>query len=452
MRVIGAFDQPAAIAAQITPALPLSENKKMGGGIRSKIPIVALQLLLGTVHAQAPEQKPTDALHSLSASLETLAGRVSRAIVQIYASGYTLNSEDAESANAALISKQRSSGSGVILSPDGYIVTNGHVVQGARRIQVQLSYALDQTQPHLSAVKPRGKLMDAKLVGVDRETDLAVLKIEGARLPQLALGDSDAVKQGQLVLAFGNPLGLQNSVTLGIVSSTARQLKPDDPMIYIQSDAAINPGNSGGPLLDADGRVIGINTFILSQSGGSEGMGFSIPSNIVANVYRQIRKDGHVHRGHIGVYAQTITPELASGLSLGQDWGVLLADVAPDGPAAEAGLEVGDIVLKMNGKPLENARQMEINLYRRPLAEKVSLEILRRSVKLTFEVPVIQREDDPQRFADMVSPEANMIAASVFSPFRSTRKSWRCSRISARNMAWWLPPAHQVADSCMGAT
>lgn len=382
----------------------------MRGGVWSKFPIVALQLLLAGVHAQAPEQKPPDALHNLSAELEALARRVSRGLVQIYASGYTLNSDEGESTNASLISKQRSSGSGVILSADGYIVTNGHVVQGARRIQVQLSYALDQTLPHRSAVKPRGKLMEAKLVGVDRETDLAVLKIEGADLPRLALGDSDAVKQGQLVLAFGNPLGLQNSVTLGIVSSTARQLKPDDPMIYIQSDAAINPGNSGGPLLDADGRVIGINTFILSQSGGSEGMGFSIPSNIVANVYRQIRKDGHVHRGHIGVYAQTITPELASGLSLGQDWGVLLADVAPDGPAAEAGLAVGDIVLKMNGRTLENARQMEVGLYRRPPSEKVSLEILRGSVKLTFEVPVIEREDDPQRFADMVSPEANMIA------------------------------------------
>ena len=283
-------------------------------------------------------------------------------------------------------------------------------MQGARRVQVQLSYALDKTLPHSSAVKPRGKMIEGKVVGVDRDTDLAVLKIDRTELPHLALGDSDAVKQGQLVLAFGNPLGLQNSVTLGIVSSTARQLKPEDPMIYIQTDAPINPGNSGGPLLDADGRVVGINTFILSQSGGSEGIGFSIPSNIVRNVYRQIRKDGHVHRGHIGVFAQTITPELAAGLSLGQEWGVLLADVAPVGPAAEAGLEVGDIVLKMNGKALENARQMEVNLYRRPVSEKVSLEILRGSEKLTFEVPVIERNDDPQRFADMVSPEANMIA------------------------------------------
>jgi serine protease Do len=308
-----------------------------------------------------------------------------------------------------LISKQRSSGSGVLLSADGYIVTNGHVVQGARRVQVQLSYALDKTLPHSSAVKPRGKMIEGKVVGVDRDTDLAVLKIDRTELPHLTLGDSDAVKQGQLVLAFGNPLGLQNSVTLGIVSSTARQLKPEDPMIYIQTDAPINPGNSGGPLLDADGRVVGINTFILSQSGGSEGIGFSIPSNIVRNVYRQIRKDGHVHRGHIGVFAQTITPELAAGLSLGQEWGVLLADVAPEGPAAEAGLEVGDIVLKMNGKALENARQMEVNLYRSPLSEKVRLEILRGPEKLTFQVPVIERDDDPQRFADMVSPEVNMI-------------------------------------------
>ena len=210
-------------------------------------------------------------------------------------------------------------------------------------------------------------------------------------------------------MAFGNPLGLEGSVSLGIVSSTARQIRPDDPMIYIQTDAPINPGNSGGPLVDAEGRVMGINTFILSQSGGSEGIGFAIPSNIVKNVYTQIRKEGHVHRGQIGLYAQTITPALASGLGLTQDWGVLVGDVIPEGPADAAGVKVNDIILSLNGKPMENARQLEVNVYGQPANEKVKLELLRGTDKLTVDVPVAEGPHDPERFSDMVSPENNLI-------------------------------------------
>jgi serine protease Do len=217
------------------------------------------------------------------------------------------------------------------------------------------------------------------------------------------------LRQGQLVLAFGNPLGLANSVTMGVVSSIARQLKPDDPMIYIQTDAPINPGNSGGPLLDAEGRIVGINTFILTQSGGSEGIGFAIPSSIVHTVVQQIRKDGHVHRGQIGVRAQSITPALAAGLGLKRDWGVILADVDPEGPADEAGAKVGDIVLSVNGRTMENARQLEVNLYRRPVGEKVTLQVLRDDQKLSLDVAVIERDDDPLRFADLVDPEKNVI-------------------------------------------
>ena len=212
------------------------------------------------------------------------------------------------------------------------------------------------------------------------------------------------------MLAFGSPLGLANSVTMGVVSSTARQLKPDDPVVYIQTDAPINPGNSGGPLLDTDGRVVGINTLILTQSGGSEGVGFAIPSNVVKNVYTQIRKDGHVHRGQIGIYAQTITPTFAAGLGLPQEWGVVIGDVTPDGPADKAGLQVGDVILRLDGKPIENARQLEVNIYRRSLNEKVSLDVMRGRDALTVEVPVIERKDDPQRFADMVNPDNNVVA------------------------------------------
>jgi serine protease Do len=244
----------------------------------------------------------------------------------VFSTGYALGEEDGEAgaaATAGLVTKQRSSGSGVVLSPDGYIVTNNHVVRNARRIRLQLVSLPDEPGARRQQrMHAHGKLLEATVVGVDREADLAVLKVDaGAKPPTLKLADSDTLRQGQMVLAFSNPLGLENSVSLGIVSSAGRQIKPDDPMVYIQTDASINPGNSGGPLLDSDGNVVGINTFILTQSGGSEGIGFAIPSNIVRNVYEQIRKDGHVHRGEIGATVQSITPELAAGLGLKQDTG-----------------------------------------------------------------------------------------------------------------------------------
>jgi serine protease Do len=204
-------------------------------------------------------------------------------------------------------------------------------------------------------------------------------------------------------------LGLEGSVSMGIVSSTGRQLHPDDLMAYIQTDAPINPGNSGGPLIDSRGRVVGINTFILTQSGGSEGLGFAVPSNLVQRVYTQIRREGHVHRGRIGVFAQTITPAIASGLSLAQDSGVILSDVEPEGQADKAGAKVGDIVLTLNGKTMHTAPQLEMEIFRAPMGHKVSLGVLRGSDHLTIDVSVAESEDDPQRFADLVNPEDNLI-------------------------------------------
>src|ERR1700722_465739 len=356
--------------------------------------ILGLVLAVQCVSAQTAARK-LDSLHDLSANLEALSHRVSRCVVQIFATGYALSDSSETGAAAAMITRQRATGSGVILSSDGYILTNGHVVTNARRVRVRL--AMEGPAGH-SKMEPSGKILEARVVGIDRDTDLAVLKIEKAGLATLPLGDSDTLHQGQLVMAFGNPLGLENSVSMGIVSSVARQIKPDDFMVYIQTDAPINPGNSGGPLVDADANVTGINTYIFSQSGGSEGLGFAIPSNIIKNVYEQLRDAGHVHRGEIGVFAQTITPLLASALKLPQDWGVMLSDVTPDGPADQAGLKAGDIVLSLNGKTMDNARTLDVNLYRYKLGDKVNMRILRGDETVSYPVAVAEGDDDRRRF------------------------------------------------------
>jgi serine protease Do len=201
---------------------------------------------------------------------------------------------------------------------------------------------------------------------------------------------------------------LQNSVTIGVVSSVARQIQPDDPMIYIQTDASINPGNSGGPLLNANGEVVGINTFIVSGSGGNEGLGFAAPSTIVRTVYDQIRKYGRVRRGQVGVIVQTINPELAAALNLPVQVGAIVADVLPGGAAAAAGIEAKDIILALDGKPIENARQFGVNIYQKG-EQIVTLEILRGSENKSVRVSVLERPKDPDRLIALVNKGENLV-------------------------------------------
>jgi len=211
-----------------------------------------------------------------------------------------------------LVTTGRASGSGVIVDPEGYVVTNAHVVRGAQRLRVEIPVPIAGQ----SILARQSRTVSGQVVGIDVETDLAVVRIGERNLTALTFGDSDELKAGHVVVAFGSPLGLHNSVSLGVVSAVARQLEPESPMIYVQTDASINPGSSGGPLVDVNGRIVGINTLIVSQTDGNEGLGFAAPSNIVRTVYEQIRKQGRVRRGDIGVRAQTVTPALASGLTL----------------------------------------------------------------------------------------------------------------------------------------
>jgi serine protease Do len=247
------------------------------------------------------------------------------------------------------------------------------------------------------------------LLGTDHLTYLALNKVEATGLPFLQLADSGDLQQGELVMAFGSPLGLENSVSLGVISSTARQVSLDDPRVFLQTDAAINPGNSGGPLVNAQGRVVGIDTFILTQSGGSEGIGFAIPSNVVKNISTQLQREGHVHRGQIGVYAKAITPALAQGLKLPQTSGVVIEDVTPGGPAEKAGLKVGDIVLSIAGHPITSIPRFAVSLFEYQIGETAAIEVLRNGQRVTMRVPVVEAQNDPQRFADLADKE-NIIA------------------------------------------
>lgn len=347
-------------------------------------------------------------LGKLSHSLEDVVAKVGPAVVQIRVTAYGPVTGTATAAGA-MLGTQQSVGSGVILSPDGYIVTNAHVIEGGRRFLVILPRPAVAGVPARSALAPVSQEVPASLVGSDTETDLAVLKVALTDLPYARLGDSDSLAPGQVVLAMGSPLGLASSVTMGVVSAVSRQLRDEDRMIYIQTDTPINPGNSGGPLVSSDGAVIGINTLIFSQSGGSEGIGFAAPANIVRFVFDQIRTNQRVRRGEIGVFAQTITPALSSGLRLSREWGVVLGDVYPDSPAARAGLRIGDIILSVDGKPMENGRQFDVTLYQRRLDRPVALEVGRGLQRMTIRVPLVERREDSDLFRELVTPEQNLI-------------------------------------------
>jgi serine protease Do len=291
----------------------------------------------------------SDPLRQASGSIEALVRRVARSVVQVIVTGYRPVGTDPDRTDVA-IGRTRTLGSGAVVGQDGYILTNAHVVAGAERIDVLLPGG-EEGPAMFGSPAPRG--VEARLIGVAPDLDLALLKVDVGDLPALPLGDYESVRQGELVFAFGSPDGLRNSVTMGMVSAVSRQTEPDSPLVYIQTDAAINPGNSGGPLVNVDGELLGINTFIRSASGGSEGLGFALPSPLVAVAMTQLRDFGHLHRAAIGLAVQTVTPALAAGLRLRADARLIVSDVGPGSPAEQAGLRAGDIISAIDGKPIE---------------------------------------------------------------------------------------------------
>jgi len=364
---------------------------------------------------QAPE-KPgenarKDLLSQFNDSLQELTARVTPSIVQVQVTGYRATDEKNPD-QTGVIGRQRSLGSGVIVDPDGYIITNAHVVKGAQSVRVVLTpVTAGDSQVRASlGLGEHSSPIEAKIVGIAPTIDLALLKIDQKNLPAIPFADYTKLKKGELVLAFGNPEGLENSVSMGVISAVARQADPDVPSVYIQTDAPINPGNSGGPLINTSGQLVGINTFILTESGGSQGLGFAIPSSVVEFIYHELRKSGRVHRSVIGAVLQDITPDLASGLALGKQRGVIVSDVTPDGPADKAGLKIQDILLSLDGRSMGSVPLAEMIISTRPADSTVKAEVLRGTETLALTIPVMEQKNDVDQLGDLVDPQKDLIS------------------------------------------
>jgi len=275
--------------------------------------------------------------------------------------------------------KQKNLGSGFIIDTSGFILTNNHVVEKADEITVKLA---------------DGKSFLAEIVGRDPKTDLALIRIESDyELTPLPMGDSDSLEVGDWVVAMGNPFGLDNTVTAGIVSAKYRHIGAGPYENFIQTDASINPGNSGGPLLNTDGQVIGINTVIFSQSGGSIGIGFAIPINMAKEILDQLKK-GKVVRGWLGVMIQKITPELKDKLGLENEKGALVADVSSGGPAEKAGIQRGDVVVSFDGKKIDEMKDLPYIVASTPIGKTVSVEVIRKGRKRLFDVKIGELKEE----------------------------------------------------------
>jgi serine protease Do len=362
---------------------------------------LALCLFTAAARAQAPG-KPSalSQLDQLSGAIENLVSRVSPSVVRIRVTRFGSTEESGRT--DLVVGKEVAVGSGVIIDPDGYILTNAHVVSGARTIKVNLTPPGEQSTEKVIA-QSYAPAVDATLTGIFKEGDLALIKVDATGLPALPLADYAKLRQGQIVFAFGSPQGLQNSVTMGVVSSIARQVDPDSPFLFIQTDTAINPGNSGGPLVNTAGEVVGLNTFILSQSGGNEGVGFAIPSTLIQWVYPQLRKRGHVHRSMVGLGFQAITPTLAAALKLSRSSGVLVSDIHPGSPADKAGIKLNDILISVDGRPVDAATALLEFFFRQPTGKPVDIRILRGAQEMSFDlVPVEEphKADRLEAFAD----------------------------------------------------
>jgi len=369
----------------------------------------AIAALLIAAPVKPAESQDRPSLQQLSESVESIVKRVSPSVVQIVVTGLNEIDDHGRNDSDLVVERRRSVASGVIVESNGYVVTNAHALKGAQRVEVILPLQHGVDHHGDSHAESRADTLEARVAGMAPEMDLALLKVDAEGLPALAFADYDNLRQGQLVFAFGSPEGLRNSVTMGVVSAVARQTDVDDPIPYIQTDAPINPGNSGGPLVNIAGDVVGINTFIVSESGGSEGLGFAIPSAIVDAVYQQLRDYGHLRRGTMGIHFQTITRELAVGLRLACDRGVIVGDVLPGSSAEAAGVKVSDIVASVNGRPVEDLFQLMLDSFGYREGNTLTLTVVRADGDVVLRVPVTENDANARQGLQHVDPDDGLV-------------------------------------------
>ncbi|MFZ5805592.1 MAG: DegQ family serine endoprotease [Verrucomicrobiota bacterium] len=295
--------------------------------------------------------------------------------------------------------RDREIGSGVIVSADGYIITNNHVIEDAEEITISLG--------------SNEREVPAKIIGIDPKTDLAVLKVDRTNLPAVTFADSDKIEVGDIVLAIGNPFGLSQTVTMGIISALGRDnigIVQDGYEDFIQTDASINPGNSGGALIDAEGRVIGINTAIYSQSGGNQGIGFAVPINFVRSIMEQIIKNGRVIRGYVGISIQPLSKELAEAFKIPEATGALIGEVTPGSPAAEVGLKEGDVIVEFNGEKVTNPHQLRLTIAQTKPGVQIRFRVIRDGKLKEFPLTLKELPDEePKKEAVADSAGRNML-------------------------------------------
>ncbi|HXH49868.1 MAG TPA: trypsin-like peptidase domain-containing protein [Terriglobia bacterium] len=352
------------------------------------------------------QEGSTRILRDFDESIDKVAERVCPAVVKILVSGLGASSQESD----GVIERQRGIGSGVIVDPDGYVITNAHVVLNAQRVRVLLSPIGAELVPEKTSFLSRQRTFEAKLIGIHRLTDLALLKIEEKNLPYIPLKQAFSVRLGQTVLAIGSPVGLDHTVTMGIVSAPGRQLEADNPMIYVQTDAPINPGNSGGALVDRDGNLVGINTFVYSKGGGSEGLGFAIPEPTVRFVYEELKQHGRVRVNVIGANAQTITPLLAAGLKLPRDWGVVISDVLPGSPAERAGVLTRDIVTEIDDVGIDSLPRFTARLYLHPHNRSITMTVQRGSEQLKLSIEPMDAPAGIESLSELINPHDSLVS------------------------------------------
>jgi serine protease Do len=362
-----------------------------------KYSVLALAQLAMAAGAHAAAPPVVRELGRMSGELETLSAALGPKVVQISTQGLKVT-DGGEDQPAGVLVAEHGRGSGFFVAPDGYLMTNAHVVANATRITVTVQGAQGP------------KEYTATVAGLDNDNDLALLKIEATSLPFFDLSSPAAARQGQLVLAYGSPLGLAQSASMGLVSAVNRQLNADDPRTYIQTDASMNPGNSGGPLVDLEGKLLGINTMILTQSGGSEGIGFAVPLDAIRTSYAALREKGARTRPLLGIQPRALTTDLVAGLGLKAKQGVLVEDVNPYGAAGIAGILPGDVLVSLNTQAIKDIRDLYRVEYTLPVGAPVDVAVMRGAdIHLLRIIPEAGRQNAASVAPGAVTEKDNLI-------------------------------------------